>query len=55
MISWINKKQSCVSLSMVEAEYVAACAGSREAVWIRKLLTGLFDFAMKARCILCDN
>jgi hypothetical protein len=34
---------------------VAACAASREAVWLRKLLTGLFDIAMEATCILCDN
>jgi hypothetical protein len=34
MISWISKKQSCVALSMVEAEYVEACAASREAVWL---------------------
>jgi hypothetical protein len=32
MISWITKKKSCVALSMAEAEYVAACAASREAV-----------------------
>jgi hypothetical protein len=55
MISWISKKQSCVALSTAEAEYVAACAASREAVWLQKLLTGLFDIAMEATCILCDN
>jgi hypothetical protein len=55
MISWISKKQSCVALSMTEAEYVAACAASREAVWLQKLLTGLFDIVMEATCILCDN
>jgi hypothetical protein len=55
MISWISKKQSCVALSTAEAEYVAACATSHEAVWLQKLLTGLFDIAMEATCILCDN
>jgi hypothetical protein len=34
MISWIGKKQSCVALSTAEVEYVAACATSREAVWL---------------------
>jgi hypothetical protein len=34
MISWISKKQSCVALSTIEAEYVAACAASRETVWL---------------------
>ena len=55
MISWINKKQSCVALNMVEVEYVAVCAASREAMWLLKLLTGLFDIAMETTCILCDN
>jgi hypothetical protein len=55
MISWISKKQLCVALSTVEAEYVATCAASREAMWLRKLLTGLFDIAIEATCILCKN
>ena len=28
---------------------------SCEAVWLRKLLTRLFDIAMEVTCILCDN
>ena len=55
MISWINKKQSCVVLSRTEEKYVAACATSREVVWIWKLLTRLFNIAMEATCILCNN
>jgi hypothetical protein len=55
MISWISKKQSFVALSTSKAEYVAACAASRETMWIRKLLTGLFDIPTEATCILCDN
>ena len=34
MISWFSKKQSCVALSTAEAEYVAACLASCEAVWL---------------------
>jgi hypothetical protein len=55
MISWISKKQSCVALNIVEAEYVAACVASHEAIWIWKLMIGLFDIAMEETCILCDN
>jgi hypothetical protein len=55
MISWQSRKQSSISLSTVEAEYIAACSASCEAIWLRKLLTGLFDLDMEATMILCDN
>ena len=38
VISWFSRKQYCVALSTAEAEYVAACSASCEAVWLRKLL-----------------
>ena len=34
MISWIRKKQSSVSLITAEAEYIAACFASCEAIWL---------------------
>jgi hypothetical protein len=43
MISWGNKKQKFVTLSTAEAEYMAACEACIEAVWIRKLISDLFD------------
>ena len=43
LISWFSRKQSCVALSITEAEYVAACSASCEVVWMRKLLSDLFD------------
>jgi len=55
VVSWSRRKQLCVEISMDEAEYVAACAPSREEVWLRKFLTRLFDIAMEVTCILCDN
>ena len=55
MISWFSRKQSCVALSTVEVEYVAACSASCEAVWMRKLLSHLFDLQLDATCIYCDN
>lgn len=39
MVSWRNMNYLCVSLSTTEAEYVATCVTSREAVWLWKLLT----------------
>jgi hypothetical protein len=55
MISWKSRKQSSISLSTAEAEYIVACSASCEAIWLRKLLTGLFDLEMEATVILCDN
>ena len=55
MISWFSRKQSCVALSTVEAEYVAACSASCEAVWLWKLLSELFDLPLEATSIFCDN
>jgi hypothetical protein len=55
MISWQSRKQSIISLSTVEAEYIATCSASCEAIWLRKLLTGLFDLEMRETVILCDN
>ena len=55
VISWFSRKQSCVALSTVEAEYVAACSASCEVVWLRKLLSNLFDLQLDATCIYYDN
>ena len=50
VISWFSGKQSCVALSTVEAEYVTACSASCEAVWLKKLLSELFDLPLDATC-----
>jgi hypothetical protein len=55
MISRQSRKQSSIALSTAEAEYIAACSASCEAIWLRKLLTYLFDLEMEATTILCDN
>ena len=44
-----------VVLSTTEAKYIATCSASSEAVWLRKMLSGLFDLEMDANCIYCDN
>ena len=43
VIAWRSRKQTSVALSTTEAEYIAACATSSEAVWLRKMLSRLFD------------
>jgi hypothetical protein len=55
MTSWFNKKQTIMALNTVEAEYIVACSASREAMWLWKLLAGLFDLELEATFIWCDN
>ena len=35
-ITWSSKKQPCIALSTIEAEYVACLAAVQEAVWLRR-------------------
>jgi hypothetical protein len=55
MVSWCSRKQSSVALSTIEAEYIALSVAVHEAVWLRKLLTDLFDYEMDPTTIHCDN
>ena len=41
MITWGSKKQTSVSLSSTESEYVALADAAREITWLRNLLEGL--------------
>ncbi|GLJ52754.1 hypothetical protein SUGI_1123420 [Cryptomeria japonica] len=38
LISWINKKQSCTSLSTVEVEYVVAATNCTQVLWMKQML-----------------
>lgn len=55
MISWCSRKQTSVALSIAEAKYIAACVATCEAVWLRKLLAGLFGQSLEPTIIHCDN
>ena len=55
MISWFSKKQSSVALSTAEAENIAACSACCVAIWLQKLISGLFDIELDIAVILCDN
>lgn len=56
-VSWCSKKQSCIALSTMEAEYIASSAASQEAVWLRRFLKhlGVVDSAKEAVTIHCDS
>lgn len=37
-ISWMSQKQRSVALSMTEAEFIAASEGTKEVIWLKRLL-----------------
>jgi hypothetical protein len=55
MVSWFSRKQKSVSLSSVEAEYMAASQAICEALWLHKLLVGLFGVQLRPTMIYYDN
>jgi hypothetical protein len=40
-IAWSSKRQRTIATSTVEAEYIALCAGAKQAVWLRGLFLEL--------------
>ena len=55
MISWFSKKLSSVSLSMTEVEYIVAFSTSFEVIWLRKMMSRIFDMDLDTIVILCDS
>ena len=56
LISWNAKKQKTIASSSCEAEYTAAFKASKEAIWLRTLLTELkFLYPTTSMTILCNN
>ena len=41
MVSWLRKKQSLVSLSTVEVEYIAATTCYTQVLWMKQNLTDI--------------
>eukprot|EP00253_Pinus_taeda_P018162 PITA_18162 len=55
VVSWISRKQQSFTLSSAEVEYMAASLASCDAIWLRKMLFGLFVQALRPLVIYCDN
>jgi hypothetical protein len=55
MISWSSRKQGSISNSTIEAEYIATSDASKEAIWLIKLVSGLFGDKIERKVVHCDN
>ena len=54
LVSWSSKKQNSVSLSMAEAEYVAAGACCAQLLWMKRTLSD-YGCEFSEIPLLCDN
>ena len=54
-VSWSSKKQELVTLSTMEAEYVAMTHTAKEALWLRTLFGEVFVPINKLTTIFGDN
>jgi hypothetical protein len=54
-VSWFSQKQKSAALISSEAENMAASQASCEALWLHKMLVGLFGVQLRPTAIYCDN
>ena len=54
LVCWLSRKQSCVSLSTAEAEYIAAGACCTQLLWMKQTRKD-YDIKVKKIPIYCDN
>jgi hypothetical protein len=55
LISWGSRKHKSVALNTVEAECIATCEACTEAIWLRKIISDLFDQVPDSTIIHCHN
>ena len=54
-VSWSAKRQEIIALSTTEAEYVAITHAAKEALWLRVLLSQLFELDLNTTTLFSDN
>jgi hypothetical protein len=56
-VSWASKKQTCISHSTMESEFIALAAAGKKAEWLRNLLLDmkLWPQPMPAISLRCDS
>jgi hypothetical protein len=54
LVTWMSRKQSSISLSTAEAEYIVAGSCCTQLLWMKKLLCD-YGFTQDTMVIHCDN
>lgn len=54
-VSWTSRKQGCVAMSTMEAEYIALSEAVQQAMWLRSLLEEMDQKQVRATVIFEDN
>ena len=54
-VSWAAKRQEIVSLSTTESKYVTVTHTSKEAIWLRSLISQLFNITLDPTTLFSDN
>lgn len=54
-VAWVSRRQSSVSLSSMEAEYIALSEASQELIWLRRLLNEIGEDISMATTVYEDN
>jgi hypothetical protein len=55
VVSWFSRKQKSVALSSANDDYMETSQASCEALWLCKMLVGLFGVQLRPTVIYCDN
>jgi len=54
LVAWMSRKQSSISLSTAEAEYIVAGSYCTQLLWMKKLICD-YGFTQDTMIINCDN
>lgn len=54
-ISWSSKKQGATATSATEAEYMALYSATKEAVWLKQVMSELIPCSERPIPLYCDN
>jgi hypothetical protein len=54
-VLWTTKQEEIISLSTTKSEYVAGTYAAKEALWLRSLLSKLFEINSEPVTLFSDN